>query len=275
MLISEKLMLLFKYIFLGFVQGFTEPIPVSSSGHVLIIRHLFNIDINGLSFEIIVNFGSLIAIIIIYKNSIKDIFQQSMRYVFNKGSHNQKIFHFFIMLCISTLTTGIIGLLAEDFITQTLSNLYIVGVSLFITAFALWIIRHLNGSKGDQQITTKDAIIIGIAQSFALIPGISRSGATIVAALLLGLKRKTALKFSFLLYIPVSLGITVLSIPDIIQDPNITKSVILYILACLTSIIATFFALRWFIRIMINGRLVYFSIYCVLLGITILAFLTP
>src|SRR5690606_34936042 len=109
-----------------------------------------------------------------------------------------------------------------------LSAVTVVGVTLLITGVALWIIRNLRGNKNDGEITMKDAIIVGLAQSIALIPGVSRSGSTIVAAMLLGMKQETALRFSFLLYIPVSLGVTILSVGDIVNDPNFDVLMIPY-----------------------------------------------
>src|SRR5699024_11337721 len=116
-----------------------------------------------------------------------------------------------------------------------------------------------KGSKEDQQITIKDALIVGLAQSVALIPGISRSGATIVAAMLLGMKKESALRFSFLLYIPVSLGITLLSIGDIVNDSQFNLLIIPYTIAFIASLIDSFFSLILCISLNKNDRLAYFS----------------
>src|SRR5699024_4921157 len=145
--------------------------------------------------------------------------------------------------------------------------------ALPISGFALWIIRHLTGYKDDQHITLKDAIIVGCAQAIALIPGISRSGATIVAAMLIGIRRQTALKFSFLLYLPVSFGVTILSIDDIVLDGQLSSLWVPYTIALLTSIIATYYALRLFIHVMMKGRLKYFTYYCLVLGLLTLLFM--
>lgn len=267
------LILLLKYLFLGFVQGFTEPIPISSSGHVVIIRELFGIQISGLSFEIIVNFGSLIAVFLVYRRDIVRLIHHSILYIFKKDEQSKSDFQFIVLLVIATIPTGIIGLLFEDYISNKLSGVGIVGFTLLITGIALWLIRNLHGRKNDGDITFRDAIIIGIAQSIALIPGISRSGTTIVAAMLLGMKQETALRFSFLLYIPVSLGITILSVDNIISDPNFDKLMILYLLAFMASIIATFYALKWFMNVMAKGNLKYFSLYCFVVGTIVIVFL--
>ncbi|HLR74472.1 MAG TPA: undecaprenyl-diphosphate phosphatase [Virgibacillus sp.] len=268
-----KLILLLKYAFLGLVQGFTEPLPISSSGHIVLIRHLFSVNIEGLSFEIIVNFGSLIAVTLVYRHDILRLIKNSLSFVLIRDRTNQADFKFCVLLIIATIPTGIIGLLFEDFISKKLSTVTVVGMTLLITGLALWIIRNLTGHKQDQQITIKDALIVGLAQSIALIPGISRSGATIVAAMLTGMKRETALRFSFLLYLPVSFGVTILSVGDIVNDKQFNLLAIPYTIALLASIITTFYALRWFMNIMIKGHLKYFTYYCFAIGLLVILFM--
>lgn len=269
----ENMIVLLKYLFLGLIQGLTEPIPISSSGHVVMIRELFGIQVSGLSFEIIVNFGSLIAVLLVYQKDILRLIKSSFSFLLKKDKNAQSDFHFIILLVIATVPTGIIGLLFEDYISNKLSSITVVGFTLLITGVALWVIRNLRGMKSDREITVKDAIIIGLAQSVALVPGISRSGATIVAAMLLGMRQETALRFSFLLYIPVSLGVTILSANNIISDPNFDLLMIPYILAFMASILATFYALKWFMNVMVKGNLKYFSFYCFVVGILVIIFL--
>ncbi|MFD2749720.1 undecaprenyl-diphosphate phosphatase [Virgibacillus siamensis] len=268
-----EIWLLIKYLFLGLVQGFTEPIPISSSGHLVILQKIFGIEIAGLSFEILVNFGSLLAVLIIYRKDIFRLIQNGLRYMTTKDSDAIGDFQFILYLVIATIPTGILGLLFEDYIEEELSTVTVVGFTLLITGIALWIIRNLRGRKNDSEITVKDAIIVGLAQSVALIPGISRSGATIVASMLVGMKIETALRFSFLLYIPVSLGITVLSVGDIVGNDNLSGLAIPLILAFAASILATYYSLRWFMNIMKRGNLKYFTFYCLIVGILVILFL--
>ncbi|QDP39778.1 undecaprenyl-diphosphate phosphatase [Radiobacillus deserti] len=256
-----------KYIFLGLFQGFTEPIPISSSGHLVLLQHIMGIELEGLSFEVLVNFGSLIAVLIIYRQDIWRLAHNGLGYVFSKKQEGKSDFQFIFYLVIATIPAGIIGILFEDQIAETFSAPKMIGITLIITGIALWIIRNLKGHKGEANITIKEALIIGLAQAVALIPGISRSGSTIVAAMLLGLKQDTALRFSFLLYIPVSLGTLLLSIEDIVGDPNIDVLWIPYLLAFLASILASYFSLKWFMNIMAKGNLKYFTYYCVLAGV--------
>lgn len=264
----EKLFELIKFICLGIVQGLTEPLPISSSGHVVIVRELFNLHIPGLTFEIVVNLGSLIAIIIVYRQTISRICYHAFCYVIYQDGDSKKDFHYSLLIIIATIPIGVIGLIFKDHIQAEFSSLIFVGVSLLVTGGFLWVIRKLRGEKTEEQITVKDALIIGLAQTIALIPGISRAGTTIVAAMLIGLKREVALRFSFLLYIPVSIGVTLFSITDMTADP---KLLIPFIIAAITSLLATYFALKWFIQVMLRGKLIYFTFYCIIVGIFVIA----
>ncbi|WP_217585944.1 undecaprenyl-diphosphate phosphatase [Lentibacillus saliphilus] len=268
---ATDLLLLLKYIFLGFFQGITEPIPISSSGHLIIMRKLLDVEIQGLSFEILVNFGSLIAVLLVYRNDIIRLIKNGTQFMLTRDTALKGDFLFIVFLVVATIPTGIIGLLLEDYIGAKLSGVAVVGVTLLITGIALWVIRNLTGWKDDNDITVKDALIVGFAQSIALVPGISRSGATVVAAMLVGMSRETALRFSFLLYIPVSLGISVLSIGDLIKDKNF--DIIPNLLAFMASIIASFYALKWFINIMKKGNLKYFAFYCFIVSTLVILFL--
>ncbi|MBB6453030.1 undecaprenyl-diphosphatase [Salirhabdus euzebyi] len=269
----NDLLVLLQYFFLGIFQGFTEPIPVSSSGHLMIVRYFMEIDL-GITFEGFLNFGSLIAVLIIYRKDIIRLAINSLSFLFNKNKEGAADFRFVMFLVIATIPAGVLGILMEDWISATFGEtIKMVGVTLFITGIALWIIRNLRGTKGDHQITVRDAIIIGLAQSVALMPGISRSGATIVAAMLLGLKQETALKFSFLLYIPVSLGTMIFSVSDMVDDPSIEGMWIPLLVGLIASIIASYYALLWFMNIMKKGNLKYFAWYCFIAAILIILFL--
>jgi len=269
----NELWTLIKYLILGVIQGVTEPIPISSSGHLVIFRDLFGVVAEGLSFEILVNFGSLIAVMAVYRKDIMRLIQNGLLYIIKREEAAKEDFQFILFLVIATIPTGILGLLFEDVISNSLSVAGTVGYTLLLTGVALWIIRNLRGRKNDGDLTMKDAVIVGLAQAVALVPGVSRSGATIVAAMLLGMKQETALRFSFLLYIPVSLGVTVLSVSDIVNDPNFDALMIPYAIAFMASVIATFFALKWFINVMRRGNLKYFAYYCFIVGFLVILFL--
>lgn len=264
----EQLWLTIKFLLLGLFQGLTEPIPISSSGHLLIAQYFLDVEIEGSvsTFALLVNTASLIAVLIIYREDIQRLIVNGLRFFKVKDEETTRDFMFIVYLVVATIPAAIIGVLFQDTIDDYLSTIVTVGVTLVITGFALWLIRDIHGKRKDGNLTMKDAIIIGLAQSVALIPGISRSGATIVAAMARGINQETALRFSFLLFIPISLGGAVLSISDILNDDNLATLAIPYIMAFIGSLIASYFSLKWFMNIMAKGQLKYFAIYCFIVG---------
>ncbi|MBM7702595.1 undecaprenyl-diphosphate phosphatase [Metabacillus iocasae] len=269
----EQFMLIIKYLILGLFQGFTEPIPISSSGHLVLVQELMGVKIEGLSFELLVNAASLIAVLIIYREDIVRLVVNGLRYIKTKDVDAKSDFQFIIYLIVATIPAGVIGVLYGDYIAATFKDVKVLGFALLATGVALWIIRNLRGRKNDAALSMKDAIIIGLAQAVALIPGISRSGATIVAAMLRGTKQETALRFSFLLFIPVSLGGTILAITDLLEDKNLAQLAVPYAVAFLGSLVASYFSLKWFMGIMARGNLKYFAIYCFIVGTLVVLFM--
>ncbi|WLR51565.1 undecaprenyl-diphosphate phosphatase [Bacillus tianshenii] len=263
----EKLYVLLKYLFLGVFQGFTEPIPISSSGHLGLAQHYLGIDLPGFSFELLVNFASLVAVLIIYRSDLLRLTMNGLSYMKTRDNQAKGDFQFIIYLIIATIPAGVIGVLYGDLIEDIFDeSVRMIGAMLLVTGIALYLIRNLRGSKGDGQLRFRDALIVGLSQAIALIPGISRSGATIVGAMALGMKQETALRFSFLLYIPVSLGGIILAIEDILADPNFKNMLIPYALAFIGSLVASYFSLKWFMNVMAKGNLIIFSIYCFVVG---------
>lgn len=257
---------LLKYLFLGLFQGITEPIPISSSGHLEIAEYFFGLKIEGMSFALLVNTASLFAVLFIYREDILKLIRNGLRFVATKEKSVESDFRFIIYLIIGTIPAGVIGVLFEDFIDEHLASIKTVGITLLVTGLALWLIRNLRGRKNDADLSYRDAIIVGFSQAVALIPGISRSGATIVAAMALGMKQETALRFSFLLYIPVSVGGMILGFSDILRDENLATLALPYTIAFFASLIASYFSLKWFMNIMAKGNLKYFAIYCFIVG---------
>lgn len=263
-----------KYILLGIVQGFTEPLPISSSGHIFILRHILNVGaLNDLNFEIIVNFGSFIAILLIYFKDIKRLIINFFKFFKVKTEETKRDFKYCILILLGSIPVGIVGLLFKDNIENMLNNVSLIGISFIITAIFLFITRKIVGNKDDNDITWKDALIIGLVQIIALIPGISRSGSTLIAALFCKMKRESALRYSFMLYMPISVGTILLGMKDIISLPNTHEIILPYGLGFTASLVVSYFTLRWFLKIVKKGKLLYFSIYCLILGLCVLTFL--
>lgn len=260
-----------KYLVLGIIQGITEPIPVSSSGHLLIFQKLFNTTIfdNNNNFEIVVNFASFLAILFVFRKEVIKLLKGFFGYTFNK--EKRKIyfndFKYCLLIIIGVIPIGLSGIIIQKKFSGILENITLTSVSLIITAILLFIISRLSGKKNDQEITYKDAIIIGLFQMFAPIPGISRSGITLVGCYLRDLKKETALKFTFILYFPISLASMLLSVLDITKEGNINSLIIPYTLGFIGALFTTYFATKWLFKIIKKGKLWKFAIYCALVGI--------
>ena len=265
-------MLILQYIILGLIQGLTETIPVSSSGHLMIIKTLMNSNIDYDAIAIMTNFGSLVAIIILFRKDIIKIIADFFRYIGTRNKDCKENYEYAWMIALGCIPAGIMGLIISklNLFDEIENNIKIVGVSLIITAILLFVVRNFKGTKDYEKIGIKEALIVGCFQILGLFPGISRSGSTIVGGMTAGLKRDTAFKYSFMLYIPLSLAAMALELTDI----TISKSLLpLYLLATILAGVATFLVTKWFRKIVVKGKLIYFSIYCLVVGLLVLLFL--
>lgn len=263
---------LLKYIFLGFIQGFTETIPVSSSGHLMIFKALLEVDIDFDTIAILTNFGSLIAIVILFWDDIVSLIKSFFKYIVTKDEKLKNDYKYCLMIVLGCIPAGIVGIFVSyfDIFSKIENEIKIVGLSLIITAILLFVIRNFKGSKGDDKLGVKEALTVGVFQILGLFPGISRSGSTIVGGMFQGLKRDTAFKYSFMLYIPMSLAALVLEIGDISFDLGL---IFYYIVSIIVSCIVTLLVTKWFRRIVNNGKLIYFSLYCLIVGTLVIIFL--
>jgi undecaprenyl-diphosphatase len=264
-----------KFLFLGLLQGFTEPIPVSSSGHLMLAQHFLGVAVEGhkqLAFAVLVNFASLLAVLLIYRQDLHRLATRTLRYLKERNPGDEGEARFVLYIVVGTIPAAVLGLLFNDLIESWLTGVTVVGITLIITGCALWVIRNLKGKKMDGDLRLGDALIVGFAQALALIPGISRSGATIVAGMLRGMNQETALRYSFMLYIPVSLGGIVLEGDDILHAVTDGKTLLLYTVAFIATFAASYFALKWCMNVMRHGNLKVFYIYCFIVGSLVVLF---
>lgn len=257
-----------KYIILGILQGITEPLPISSSGHIFLFKSLFNTNLfSDLNLEIFLNFASFLAILIIFRNDVIDFVKGFFTYIVNKGRKCQKEFKYCLLIILGTIPVGILGLIIKDPLEDYLSsNVYLVGFGFLITAVALLLVMNSNGEKEDNDISYQDAIIIGICQAIALVPGISRSGMTLVGCLLCGLSRKSSLKYAFMLYFPVSVVTMILGIKDLVEGGIVVGLLGYYVIGMIFAFVFTYIAYKWLTEIVQKGKLWKFSIYLFLIG---------
>jgi len=268
-------MMLIKYIILGILQGITEPLPISSSGHLFIFKQLFSTDIlNDLNFEIFLNFASFIAIVIIFWNDLVKLVGGFFKYIFDKENREKykNEYKYCWLIVIGSIPVGIVGFLFKNTIENVLNKSWMVGVAFLITAVALVLVNNIKGKKEDNDITYKDALIIGLFQMIALFPGLSRSGMTLVGCLFCKLERSAALKYTFMLYLPVSVATFILGVKDVMEVGIESSMLMNYIISMIFSGIFTLLTYKLFTKMVRNGKLWKFSIYLVLMGLFVLIY---
>jgi len=249
---------LFQAIFLGIVQGLTEWLPISSSGHLVIFQQIFKIEA-PLIFDIILHFGTLVAVLIFFRKDIWNIFLDITKQNFQ--SQNIKLLKFII---IGTMPIALTGYFLHDFFASLFSNLLFIGISLIFTGIILYLTKF---SKEKKQMDIKDSVLIGLSQALALVPGISRSGSTISVGLLRGVDKESVYKFSFLLSIPAIIGANILGMKNGMAENIISFEMIF---GMVVAGLVGYFSLKFLYNILKKEKLYMFSYYCWFVGILIL-----
>jgi len=260
-------------IFMGIIQGLTEFLPVSSSGHLVILQQLLGLEEVGLGFNLILHIGTLVAVSIYYRKDLFLLFKEFfslLKDVLTKGKSDIRANEhrlLLVMLFIAILPTAAIGFLFNDLFESLFKTSYIVGYTLIITGIILWISNYLPvGSKHAKDMTLKDALFVGLVQGAAITPGISRSGSTIFAGLATGFTRDLATRFSFLLSIPAILAAVVLEGPEIIKEVSAIGNVLPVVSGFIASAVSGYLAIDLLISILKRQKLQYFSYYCWIVG---------
>ena len=260
-------------VILGIIQGLTEFLPVSSSGHLVLLQNLFGITEPELLFDISLHVGTLIAIFIVFYREIRNILQTLLRLpALIKSSESLKSLfadneeiRIATLIIVGSIPTAILGLLFHKIVDQIFGSVWIVGIMLLVTGTLLWFTRKMSAEGRPLiKVNIRDALLIGLIQGLAIIPGISRSGSTISIALFLGINREIAGRYSFLLSIPAILGAMMLGLDSTIIQTDIPVRIIL--LGTVTAAIVGYMALKILLRLVKQGRLYYFAPYCWLLG---------
>ena len=265
-------------IILGIIQGLAEFLPISSSGHLAIIQNLFHIETDtGLLFDVLLHIGTLTAIIVVFWKDIVKLIIEFFGIIadFIRRFRDPDLIvlssayrRFVLLIIVSTIPTAVLGFIGRDFVAYASSTLLIPGIGLIITSILLFICDRIgDGRKGIKKITYLNAFEIGIAQGVATLPGISRSGATIAACLMLGIKKETAVKYSFIMSIPAVLGAAVLELKDAAGTSVEAGTVVAYIIGMVVSAVVGYFAIRVMINVVRRKRYLYFSIYCLVIGL--------
>ncbi len=255
-------MTLLQALFLGTLQGLTEFLPVSSSGHLAIAQHFLpGFEQPGVLFDILLHVGTMVAVILFFWTDIRMLAQSPFRRSGDSGVHRKML----ILLVVGSIPTAIIGLTFKDFFQSLFENLTVVSSMLLVTGTLLFISeRFRRGTRRESQLTIADALVAGTAQAMAIIPGISRSGSTIASLLIKGVDGETAARFSFLLALPAVFGAAILSLGDIRHVA--TDQLPLYLAGTAAAFVAGYFSIRFLLAIIRRRRLFAFAIYCWMAG---------
>jgi undecaprenyl-diphosphatase len=251
------------------VQGATEFLPISSSGHLVFFQSLFGFEEPLVAFDVMLHLGTLLAVVLYLRRDLRQILGETMMMLKRKdeGKGGGSGVKLLLWIVVGTLPTGLMGILFKDWFESWFSDPRGVGLMLLVTGGVLWATRYFKeGVKKIDKMRWRDALIIGIAQGVAIIPGISRSGATICTGVFCRLDRELAGKFSFLLSIPAILGAAVLKYRKI----DMGSGSGLFLIGAVAAFIVGYLSLRILMKMIKDGKLSGFSYYCWAMGIAMI-----
>lgn len=251
---------------MGILQGVTEFLPVSSSGHLVLAEEWLGLQLDPkamLSVNVLLHAGTLLALLIVYYQRWWSL---ACCLFTNDRTHKKLL----LMIGIATIPAVILGVLAKDLITTVFYTPSAVALCFFVTAFLLWLGEKSNGKKSIKFVSTFAAIAIGLGQAMALLPGISRSGASISVARWFGLSRKEALNFSFLMAVPALFGAVIYTVASNVHQPVVLPAVSVLIISFIASFFASLAAILFLQRFVRRHSFVWFSMYLVMAGAVLL-----
>ncbi len=245
-------------ILLGLIQGLTEFLPVSSSGHLVILQDLLGLNEPGITLEVMLHFGTLLSVIWVFSRDFLNLLS------FRKDNQQK---HLLLMLAIGVIVTAIIGLVFSSYINLLFKSTLFVGFMLLLTGGIIKLLTILPpGRIKITEMKVQDAFWVGLLQGFAVLPGISRSGSTIMAARWRGLDRETAISYSFMLAAPVILGATLVEAKELFAS-GIEKAMLFnYSAGGLAAFISGIAAIKLFIKLLSGHKIHYFAYYCWVIG---------
>ncbi|MEU5844347.1 undecaprenyl-diphosphate phosphatase [Rhodococcus sp. NPDC047139] len=263
-------------IVLGIVQGLTEFLPISSSGHMRIVSEVFFGEDAGASFTAVTQLGTEAAVLVYFAGDIRRIMWAWFRGLLHREHRSDHDYKMGWYVILGTIPIGILGVLFKDDIRTVARNLWLVATMLIVFSLVIAAAEYFGRQRRDvSQLTLKDGLIMGSAQALALIPGVSRSGGTISAGLFLGLTREAAARYSFLLAIPAVVASGLFSLPDAFEPSGegLDASGPQLFVATLIAFVVGYAAIAWLLRFVVNHSMYWFVGYRVILGAVVLALL--
>ena len=254
-------------LLLGFIQGATEFLPVSSSGHLVMAQAVLAIEIPGVVFEVAVHVATLVSILLVYRTRVGALLRGA-------AARDPEAYRYIGLIVVATIPAGLLGVFAKDRIEALFDNPFAPGVALIVTGMFLWSSKATLGRATGDRPTWLAALLIGVAQACALIPGISRSGATVVAAMWLGIEAREAAAFSFLMAVPAIAGAAVLQIPEMGHATGGGLSTQAVLMGSVVAGVTGVLAIRTFVAVLARRSFHFFAPYCWAAAVAYLIFLT-
>ncbi|GAB4344903.1 MAG: undecaprenyl-diphosphate phosphatase [Desulfobulbaceae bacterium] len=257
---------LVKAVILGILQGLTEFLPISSSGHLVIGSAILDFHEPGIVFEVFLHAGTLLAVILVFYRELLLMFRSLFvsPVARREDPELSRYFQWNICVVVATLPAVVAALLFKDAIERIFDSLPLTFLMLGVTGVTMTATRLLRDRAAP--VTWPRALFIGVAQALAILPGLSRSGSTIFAGMLLGINRETAARFSFIMSIPAILGAVVLHIGELVRTPLATNGLAAILVGTLASAISGYFAIILLLRVIRRGTLEWFGYYCLLVA---------
>lgn len=276
-------------VFLGIIQGITEFLPVSSSGHLAILRNLLGIETTGgILFDVLLHLGTAVAILLALRKDVRlillefagivgDILKNLYIFLQNKRTKKGQAYNRLIcnntrklmaLIVVSTIPTAILGFFSRRLVELAGNTLLFPGIGLLLTGILLIVVDKIpNGEKIPREISFADAMWLGICQGIAVFPGLSRSGITICVGLLCGMNKRLAVKYSFLMAVPAIFGAMLLELPEVFGGEVAGMSLFIYLCGGVAAALTGYFCIRGMLKLVHKKKLRYFSYYCFAAGV--------
>jgi undecaprenyl-diphosphatase len=258
---------LIKAVILGIVQGATEFLPVSSSGHLVLGSHILGFQQQGIVFEVLVHLGTLTSVVVVFRKELSTMARVPFLWIQNKLDDEGRHYLLWdLYVAVATIPAVIVGLLYKEQVERMFTSVAIVCFMLIITGLMMISARFLT-DRG-RPVNGPRAFLMGCGQAFAIIPGVSRSGTTIFTGMLLGINRETAARFSFIMSIPAILGAAVMNIGEIIARPPTAEAMMVYAAGTAAAALTGYLAIIALLDIIRKNRLQWFGYYCLAVAFT-------
>lgn len=264
-------MSILQFIFLGILQGLTEFLPISSSGHLVLVPALLHWNIpedKAFVFNILVQVATLLAVIVYFRRDVLNMIRAVITGLIKRKPFEEASAKLGWLIILATIPAGLAGLLIKDTVEEAFSSPSLTAIFLLFTAGLLFISEKLGKRQKDlNSMHWKDALLIGIGQALAIFPGISRSGATITAGMIRNMDRPSAARFSFLMSIPIMLAAGLLASLDLLNTPNAIEWLPEFIPGFIASAVTGYLSIKWLLKFLVTKPLYIFSFYCAALGL--------